>query len=286
MKLLKTILFFVWLISSQNLFSQTIYFPPAENSTARLQKAGLKSDSIFLIKKSKNSTDTVLYSNIVYDNYGNKLLEHDFPIYKHPESKKEFILSYHPSGMIEKRQSRSLSINLVQNDEYEYDSLNNEIVHYSYNEDTTNLRIDQKSYNTENKIVALQRKVNNKEYYVYRRYEYDESNRLTRTDSHDPKGNIVYSDILEYKGKRTLTYFENSEGKKLVNASTVDDEGRVIKRTTYKEGLFRSETKNPVYKYESEDTERQYFYYPNGIIREEKLFRNGKMLYTFYHKYQ
>jgi hypothetical protein len=121
------------------------------------------------------------------------------------------------------------------NDEFEYDSSGNQVMHYQYNQDTTNLTIERKKYNDKNQLTELRVKYNENDFYSYKKFYYNPEGYLQKTDAYDQKGELIYSYLYEYNdnGKLVAEYLQNDEGTEQKAAYTYNDLNQLAKLKTF-----------------------------------------------------
>ena len=231
-----------------NAFSQieNTYFGFRKNLKEIIKRNKIIQEKVYSYTFNKSGVkDSSLINTYSYDTLGNFVYEKIAKIKNYEESVTNYSNIYNTWGKLSKQitdrrviEKRSFEIYNI--DEFEYDSSGNEVHSYHYNKDTTRLTIEHKIYNNKNQIVQLQTKINNNDSYISRVYYYNSNNDLSKIESFDNKGKIIFSYIYEYDkvlNKRT-EYLENLDGKIMEGEYFYNVDMQCIKEN----GKFKSTT--------------------------------------------
>ena len=197
------------------------------NNSDVIKKNNIQKEVIYnftFVKDDK--TDSSIFKTIDYNVMGDIIQETIF-IGNNP-STTNYSYVYNQFGKISKI-TKSTGKSIISINEFDYDSIGNEIVKYNYNQDTTFLTIEQKNFDKNNNLIQLVTKINNSEAYISRKFFYDTDNKIIKIDALDPSGNIIFSNITEYNGFESSMYLLNDRGKILESIITKNSNGFVTK---------------------------------------------------------
>jgi len=186
---------------------------------------------VFIYTLNKNRVnDSAWYSTIHYDTMGRVTSRN----YKMVGMRTSFLdtMLYNKHGELIKEivvlpeTKRLLTIR-----EYRYDTAKNEATKYDYNSDTTRVTIEKRRFNNKKQLIESYITTDTNPLYLSRKYLYNDSGDLLRTDAYDRNGKISYSYIYEYNKEQhsRLEYRENRNGRYKETQLFFDDDGRIIK---------------------------------------------------------
>ena len=241
------ILVFVSILFCFTTFAQgTVFsFGDDSNEPRIIKLNGIKKELVYKYSFNSNGiTDSVLTNTFYYDTEGYPVKEILAKIDNYDESVTEYSNTYTEDGKLKRQLKNSISLKMIRIIEFDFDTYGFEINKYDYNKDTTDLKIEQKIYNAKNQVIQLQTKINNKNFYISRKYYYDSVNNLIRTDAFDKTDGYIYSYIYEYNKaeNKKISYLKNDDGKKLIGEYFYNADGQAIKvKSILKMATFMSQ---------------------------------------------
>jgi hypothetical protein len=229
--------------------------------------------------------DSSLTNTYYYDALGDLIEDKLAKIKNYDESITKYENSYNSSGKLRRQIVDKQSLKIVTIYEYDYDSLGNEVNKYDYNKDTTRLTIEQKIYNEKNQVVQLQTKINNNDFYISRKYYYNDNNELSKVDAFDNKGELIYAYIYEYdntQNKKTV-YLENGDGRKKTGEYFYNNDKQCVKvNSTIKSARSISSTS---IEYDNFNQVTENIYNQDKTIFESNVYLDGKKVQMNRHFY-
>ncbi len=224
--------------------------------------------------------DSTLIKTLYYDSLGD-LVKVVLPKVKnYKEAITEYQYIYNRKGYIKNKIENNLGLDMVTINEFDYDSLGNEIYKYDFNKDTTRLTIEQKIYNEKNQVKEISIKINNSEPYITRRFFYNTANQINKIEGLDRMGGIMFSTIYEYDKSlnKKSEYSENGEGKKLDGEYFYNSDNQCVKiNSTYKNATSMSSDSRS-YEKMKKVTENKYNL--DKSLSETNIYLDGKRYQT------
>lgn len=224
--------------------------------------------------------DSTLIKTLYYDSLGD-LVKVVLPKVKnYKEAVTEYQYIYNDKGYIKNKIENNLGLDMVTINEFDYDSLGNEIYKYDFNKDTTRLTIEQKIYNEKNQVKEISIKINNSEPYITRRFFYNTENQINKIEGLDRMGGIMFSTIYEYDKSlnKKSEYSENGEGKKLDGEYFYNSDNQCVKiNSTYKNVTSMSSESTS---YEKMKKVIENKYNLDKSLSEANIYLNGKRYQT------
>ena len=228
--------------------------------------------------------DSALTTTYYYDAAGYFLKESSAKRNNSDASLTTYTNTYTATGKLRKQISDKQiadkqQLKIVSIYEFDYDSIGNEVTKYMYNKDTSRLTIEEKSYNDQHQVVQLRTKINNNNFYISRRYYYDQDNNLSKITALDTKGKVIYSYSYEYKkypAKKTI-YLENESGKNKTGEYFYNNNNQCIKvNSTVKNAAFIGKDGKESMEYGNFSEVTNYTYNKDKTLYESTVFLDGK----------
>lgn len=224
--------------------------------------------------------DSTLIKTLYYDSIGD-LVKVILPrVKKYKEAVTEYQYLYNGNGFIKNKIENNLGLDIVTINEFDYDSLGNEIYKYDFNKDTTRLTIEQKIYNDKNQVKEISIKINNNEPYISRRYFYNIENNVIKIEGLDRMGETIFSILYEYDKSmnKKSEYSENGEGKKLEGEYFYNSENQCIKINSIHKNVVSMNSESTNYERLKKVTENKYNL--DKSLSETNIYLNGRRYQT------
>src|SRR5215831_6469058 len=151
----------------------------------------IQTEAIYEYSSRKKNADSSLLTMIYYDTAGREML-----IRRYEDGQvliTEDTLAYDKENLVLdflfSPPSKTWS-----SKEYKYDSAGNEILKTSYTWDTLNVTVERKVYNEKKQLTTLYYKTGREsDFYLYKKYFYNDGGNLIKRESYDKKGELIYS---------------------------------------------------------------------------------------------